>query len=115
MLALLKRINFNKKQSDEDFEVTTDSKDDTLDSFYEKTTNSQYVNSTTPEKLSDKVLLDRIKSLGIQKKIPMTTNIFMYYKKLHNKKQIADDLFELVMTLLSAPATQCSVERAFSG
>jgi hypothetical protein len=115
MLALYKRIKSNKSEQIEVPQVYSESEEETLDSFFERTGNSRFLDENTQNQLRDLDLLAQIKSLGNQKKIPMKTNIFTYYEDLHTKQQISADLFELIMTILAAPATQVSVERAFSG
>lgn len=73
------------------------------------------VATKTKEKLpDDKKLMERIRELGTQEKIKLKSNIFGYYKQRKKQRKIDAALFDTVMTLLSAPATQVSVERAFS-
>lgn len=43
-----------------------------------------------------------------------TASIFQYYEDLLRKKEINEDVFDMAVTVLAAPATQVSVERSFS-
>lgn len=64
--------------------------------------------------MSDTEMLEQIRRLGLQDKIELKSNIFGYYEDLKKRHGIDEDLFEAVMVVLAAPATQVSVERAFS-
>lgn len=61
----------------------------------------------------DKKLMEKIRDLGLQEKLKMKSNIFGYYEQLKKQRKIDPIMFDAVMTILSAPATQVSVERAF--
>ena len=81
----------------------------------------QFINTTLnedPEELeessSDGFLLKKIRDLGSQEKMSMASNIFHHYEELRRKHLIDQDLFDMAVVVLSAPATQVSVERAFS-
>lgn len=66
------------------------------------------------EKILQKQLEEKIRRLGSQKKLPMKTNIFNYYEELFKSNGIDKECYEMVMVVLTAPATQVSVERFFS-
>lgn len=70
--------------------------------------------SVRVEKEQQKFLKDKIRRLGHQKKIPIKSDIFKYYEELFSANLIDKECYELVMLVLSAPATQVSVERSFS-
>lgn len=66
------------------------------------------------ETLIEKQLKQKVIQLGIQKKIAVKENIFDYYDTLLRESKIDKDSYDLAVTVLSAPATQVSVERSFS-
>lgn len=86
---------------------------DDLDDFFEAEMN-RVVSSGSESTETDAVLLEEIRKLGSQDKIPMSSDILKYYADLHRNKKISNDLFELAMVVLSAPTNQVSVERSFS-
>lgn len=87
--------------------------EDNLDKFIEFDT-SRNATKTTSKSVSDKHLLENIRELGKQDKLKMKANIFGYYEQRKKQQQIDCILFDAVMVILSAPATQVSVESAFS-
>lgn len=86
---------------------------DDLDDYFEAEM-SRIVASSSESAETDSVLIEEIRKLGSQDKIPMSSNILKYYAELHRNNKINEDLFELAMVVLSAPANQISVERSFS-
>ena len=66
------------------------------------------------ENSSDGFLLKKFRDLGSQEQISMASIIFHHYEELRRKYLIDQDLFDMAVVVLSAPATQVSVEGAFS-
>lgn len=66
------------------------------------------------DRIVKKALKDQIPKLGKQKKIPTKSNIFGYYEERLQRGEIDRECYGVAMVVLSAPATQVSVERAFS-
>lgn len=93
---------------------------DELDAYFEEefggSSNDEDEESSAAfkKKLKQKQLKISIAKLGKQKKIPMSSNVLEHYEALYRKKEIDEDIYNLAMTVLSAPATQVSVERSFS-
>lgn len=102
---------FNETESPTDDVIDED--EDDLDQFIELET-SRHATKTTGKSIEDKHLLERIRDLGQQDKIKMKSNIFGYYEQQKKIRKIDSILFDAVMVILAAPATQVSVERAFS-
>lgn len=59
-------------------------------------------------------LLLKVRKLEMFDKLAVKSNVFTFYEHFRDIKAIDNDLFEAAMTILAAPATQVSVERAFS-
>lgn len=88
--------------------------DDDLDRYFETEVRGKTRSNDVEVQLSDNALLAEIRVLGQQDKIPMKTDIFAHYDNLRGKNLISEELYDMIMVALSAPATQVSVERAFS-
>lgn len=106
------------RANDEDKEVLEDSHhdtqdDDDLDRFMEIELTQK--SSKMPARSSTDIdLLVKVRRLGMFDKMSVKSNVFAFYENLKATKVIDNDLFEVAVTVLSAPATQVSVERAFS-
>jgi hypothetical protein len=87
---------------------------DSDDEYFEKNINSND-SSDIVKKTPDNELIKQIRDLGSQEKIPFKSDILEYYQALHRQKKIDEIMYKMVMVVLSAPATQVSVERSFSG
>lgn len=117
-----KQIKANRSASDKDGDNNSSNANfDELDEFFEQDAAAAVGGGSDSEpeehvssKMFENQLLNSIRQLGKQEKIPMKTNILHYYENLRQKKMIDGDMFELVTSVLSVPATQVSVERAFS-
>lgn len=118
-MEVVKRIKQNKNSENSTnsnvSDANVDANDEDLDSYFECALKGRQIEPSEREKVSDRHLLEQIRSLGRQQKTPMKNNIFEFYDNLRVANLIDQDLFDMVMVALSAPATQVSVERAFSG
>ncbi|KAJ6644591.1 hypothetical protein Bhyg_09560 [Pseudolycoriella hygida] len=120
LMNVLKRIHkekYNKNGTDVTENITKDrvgdDDDDELDRFMDAELAKNVSKSTT--RPTDEVeMLMKIKRLGMHDKISMKSSVFSFYENLLHRQAIDDDIFEAVTVVLSAPATQVSVERAFS-
>lgn len=116
-MLVLKRIieigKGNATQSVDSANELVDEDEEELDQFITMET-SRVATKTKVKLRDDKKLMERIRELGTQEKIKLKSNIFGYYEQRKKQRKIDSALFETVMTILSAPATQVSVERAFS-
>jgi hypothetical protein len=110
----LKQIKKNKRSNDQEISEQINEDDDDLDHYFESEVKGNTQSENIQSELSDQLLMNDVKALGLQDKIPMNANIFEYYENLRTKGLISEDIFDMVMVVLSAPATQVSVERAFS-
>lgn len=94
------------------------SSDDDFENFVQLRTSSTTEVSeeqvSIKEKVLQKQLEQKVRQLGSQKKISMKADIFEHYEHLLQSKAIDKDSYQLAMVVLSAPATQVSVERSFS-
>lgn len=92
-----------------------DDNEDEFDAYFER---EMWKKETKPAEQvtqpSDALLLEKIRELGKQEKLSMKSNVLQYYEDLQRNRRIDEDLFEMVLVVLSAPATQVSVERSFS-
>lgn len=116
---MLKRIKDIRKSQDENnlnrAQTLPLNEDlDDLDSFFEISNSAIAETPNGAENLSDATLIQQIRQLGRQEKIPMKANIFDYYNDLRRNNKIDEDLYQMAIVVLAAPATQVSVERAFS-
>jgi hAT family C-terminal dimerisation region len=107
----MKQVKCNKESREQ---TTLETNSDSEDEFFELGINGKSEKSFTKEEISEQILLENIKTLGKQEKIKMKEDVLEYYETLKTKGLISDDLFDMAMIALSAPATQVSVERAFS-
>lgn len=92
---------------------TAEEDEDGIDQFIELET-SRHATNTPGKSIDEKQLRQQIRELGQQEKLKMKSNIFTYYEHQKKQRKITYVLFDAVMTILAAPATQVSVERAFS-
>lgn len=118
LLFVLKRIEqandcSNTPAENLNDDVKNDTDDGELDQFIEFEFSKKAL-KTPRRPITDEQLLQKIKRLGLQNKIKIGSNIFGYYQLLKDHRQIDNNLFNAVMVVLSAPATQVTVERAFS-
>ena len=90
------------------------SMEDGLDDYFESEVRGSSTSANIHEEISNQALINDIKALGQQEKISMSVNTFSHYENLRSKGLIREDLFDIVMVALSAPAIQVSVERACS-
>lgn len=119
MLKVLRRIKDIRKPPDANnlSQATTKPLDedlDDLDSFFELSNSSFIHTPNDDENMTDASLIQQIRQLGRQEKIPMKSNIFEHYNDLRRNNKIDEDLYQMAIVILAAPATQVSVERAFS-
>lgn len=103
----------NDIQSNEPADANIEIDEDDIDQLIEMES-SQHAKKATKKSLDDKLLNERIMELGNQPKLKFKSDIFGYYESQKKQKKIDNLLFEAVMVILAAPATQVSVERAFS-
>lgn len=88
-------------------DTTTDEDKNDFDKFFEES----FLSESSPNVLSDQFLLEKIIKISLQPRQIFIIDPFEYYEQFRNKDPL---LFELATTVLAAPATQVSVERAFS-
>lgn len=70
-----------------------------------------YVSTSLNDSPSEKQLFDKIVKISLQSRLSFEKNPFEIYEQFRDVDPL---IFQLATTVLSAPSTQVSVERAFS-
>lgn len=105
--------NESRPTAVDDDNMQVDEDDDDLERYIELEA-AKHALKIRKQPVDDKKLLEQIRRLGAQEKIATKSNIFGYYEELRKQHKVDSTLFDAIMVILSAPATQVSVERAFS-
>jgi hypothetical protein len=113
LLNLFKRIKAN--QASQNLDTSSLAGDIDSDDEYFETNINANDSSDSAQRVSDNDLIRKIRTMSSQDKVPFKTNILEYYQEKYRKKLIDEDLYKLALIVLSAPVTQVSVERSFSG
>lgn len=83
----------------------------TSDAFEKFLLDEHNQNIQEEQSSADGTFLLKLENLCRRSHMSFDENVFEYFEKIRNED---DDIYELAITVLAAPATQVSVERAFS-